>query len=138
MRLRPVAAADLEIIRQLRNANRESFLYDSEVSVEQHAAWFRAIADKPINFYVIEEDGLVVGTISTTRSDEGIEVGNLTLERAARGKGLMRQAVGELTARPGHYFAEVKSGNAPSLAVFDATGFKIVSGGQVLRLSKDV
>ncbi len=138
MQLRPLAQADLEIVRQLRNANRQFFFYDAEIDAAQHAAWFRALASKPVDVFVIEDGGAVVGTVSATRSPDGIEIGNLVLAAAARGKGLMRKAVQQITTAPGHYFAEVKAGNTASLAVFKATGFTIASSGEVARLVKDV
>ena len=50
----------------------------------------------------------------------------------------MRAAVRQLTTDPGHYFALVKSGNTPSLAVFTDTGFTVASRGEAVRLIKDV
>lgn len=138
MRLRQPAESDLETIRQLRNANRQCFFYDREVTPEQHVAWFHALPIKPIDFYVIEEAGTVVGTISATRSPNGIEIGNLVLADAARGKGLMRQAVRDLTTAPGHYFARVKAGNTQSINVFLATGFARESLADAVILSKTV
>ena len=138
MHLRPIGLADLETVRQLRNANRSFFFYDAEISPEQHAAWFAALPDKPVDFFVIEEDGAVVGTISATRSAAGIEIGNLVLATGARGRGLMRRAVLQLTAAPGRYFAEIKPGNQPSLAVFEAAGFTIESAAPVVRVVKNV
>lgn len=138
MQLRPLAEADLEIIRQLRNTNRKFFFDDAEISVAQQAAWFKALAINPIRFYVIEDAGAVVGTISANTYPDGIEIGNLLLHRAARGKGLMREAVRQLTTEPGHYFAKVKSGNTPSIAVFTDTGFTVASRGEVVRLTKNV
>jgi RimJ/RimL family protein N-acetyltransferase len=138
MPLRPLAESDLDTVRRLRNANREYFFDDAEVSAEQHAVWFRGLAAKPVDFYVIEDHGAVVGTVSATRSAAGVEIGNLALDPRSRGRGLMRTAVLQLTTAPGHYFAEVKAGNAPSVAVFEATGFVIESAGDVIRLVKDV
>jgi RimJ/RimL family protein N-acetyltransferase len=138
MQLRPLAEADLEMVRRLRNANRQFFFYDAEIDAAQQASWFRALAAKPVDFFVIEDGGAVVGTVSATRSADGIEIGNLVLDAAARGRGLMRKAVQQITTAPGHYFAEVKAGNTASRAVFEATGFTMASSGAVVRLVKDV
>ena len=138
MQLRPLAEPDLDTIRLLRNRNRQFFFYDAEISPAQQAAWFRSLRDNPIDFYVIEEDGAVVGTISANTYPEGIEIGNLLLDESARGKGYMRDAVRQLTTEPGHYFAKVKVGNTPSIAVFIDTGFIAAVGGEVVRLTKDV
>jgi RimJ/RimL family protein N-acetyltransferase len=138
VRLRPLAEADLEAARRLRNANRQFFFFDGEVTPEQHQAWFRALAANPIDFFVIEDAGVVVGTVSANRWPNGVEIGNLLLDDAARGRGVMRRAVAELTAGPGHYFAKVKRGNTPSINVFLATGFTIASNADVVMLVKDV
>ena len=123
MTLRPLAAADLEAIRRLRNQHRESFFDTAEISAEQQARWFANQQGRAARFYVIEEDGNVIGTISVTDTDRGREIGNLVLDDRYRGRGLMTQAVRELTEPPGDYFAEVKPGNHQSLAVFERAGF---------------
>jgi len=138
MHLRPIAESDLEIARQLRNANRHWFFYEHEISPEQQSAWFRALESGPVDFYVIEDAGVVVGTISATRHPDRTEIGNLVLLPAARGRGLMRRAVEELTAASGRYVASIKTDNAPSIAVFKATGFAIVSSEPIVRMVKDV
>jgi RimJ/RimL family protein N-acetyltransferase len=137
MQLRPLAEADLEFVRELRNANREFFFHDGEISPEQQRQWFRMLGTKPIDFFVIEDDGAVVGTISAKHSPGWVEIGNLLLVPAARGKGVMRQAVSQLTKAPGRYFSEVKPDNERSLATFRATGFTVASIGKFLRLEKE-
>ena len=137
MQLRPIAEADLEFARVLRNANREFFFYDAEISPEQQREWFRTLGLKPIDFFVIEDGGVVVGTISAKHSPGWVEIGNLLMTPAARGKGLMRQAVSQLTTAPGRYFTEVKPHNQRSLAVFRANGFTVASNRTVLAARKD-
>src|SRR5688500_5721217 len=78
--------------------------------------------------------GAMATRSSAPRTREGREVGNLVLDPAYRGQGIMRHAVEQLCAEPGTYFAEVKAGNDPSLRVFTATGF----GPEVIRLYKRV
>src|SRR5688572_1398420 len=134
MRIRPLTRDDLETVRDLRNANRHAFFDDREISAEEQARWFERLSERPVKFYVIEKDGRVIGTISLTETREGREVGNLVLDPAYRGQGIMRHAVEQLCAEPGTYFAEVKAGNDPSLRVFTATGF----GPEVIRLYKRV
>ena len=136
MRLRRLAEGDLEFVRLLRNANRQFFFTDTEISADEQRAWFRLLGSKPIDFFIIEEDGAPVGTISAKRSPGWIEIGNLLLTPEAQGRGLMRQAVRELTAAPGRYFSEVKPDNRKSVAVFEATGFSAASTGEFVRLEK--
>lgn len=123
MRLRLIEERDLDRVRELRNRNRRWFFDAGEIDSEQQRAWFAALARKPVAFYVIEEDDHVAGTISITESDEGREVGNLILDERYRGRGLMREAVRQLTSEPGRYVAEVMPENEASLAVFREAGF---------------
>lgn len=123
MRLRPIGEADLEVVRRLRNSNRKWFFDTREVTVETQRRWFKALDTRPVDFYVLEVEGTVVGTASVTTSGNGLEIGNLILDPAWRGRGLMRHAVAELTAAPGCYLARVKPGNTASERVFLANGF---------------
>lgn len=138
MRLRLLAEADLDTARRLRNANRQFFFSDAAITAAEQADWFKTLPSRPIRFYVIEDNGVVVGTISATTRADGIEIGNLVLDPAARGKGLMRDAVRQLTSAAGHYFAKVKPGNTASLNVFAETGFSVASSGDVVHVTKDV
>jgi RimJ/RimL family protein N-acetyltransferase len=123
MALRLLEERDLDAVRELRNRNRRWFFDDRELSVEQQRTWFAALADRPVRFYVIEDDGAVVGTISVTDRGDGVEVGNLILDEAHRGRGLMARAVAEVTGAPGRYFADVQPRNEASLRVFERAGF---------------
>ena len=123
MTLRPLAAGDLEAVRRLRNQDREAFFDTAEISAEQQARWFANLTGRAVRFLVMEEDGEVIGTISVTDTDRGSEIGNLALDHRYRGRGLMTEAVRQLTEAPGDYFAEVKPDNHPSLAVFERAGF---------------
>lgn len=124
MHLRRLERPDLETIRRLRNRDRHLFFDDREVSPDAQERWFESLPRKPVAFFVIEEDGQVVGTISVTTTAEGKEIGNLLLDMAYRGRGLMRRAVEQLTAEPGRYFSRVKPANLPSQRVFLASGFE--------------
>jgi RimJ/RimL family protein N-acetyltransferase len=123
MHLRLLARADLEAVRLLRNNCREAFFDSREIDAGQQVAWFERLDRASVSFFVIEEDGVVVGTVSVTDRPDAREVGNLTLHPSCRGRGLMRQAVVQLTALPGCYVAEIRPDNARSLRVFRAAGF---------------
>lgn len=125
MRLRLIEEGDLETVRELRNRNREWFFDEREITATQQAAWFASLREKPIRFYVIEEDGAVVGTISVAESEDGMELGNLIVDDRYRGRGLMAEAVAELCRAPGTYFARVKPGNEASAHVFERAGFAV-------------
>lgn len=132
MKLRRLVADDLEVVRKLRNDNRAAFFDDATISAEAQQRWFARLNERPVAFYVIEVDGAVVGTISITDTSEGREIGNLVLDRNHRGRGLMTEAIRELTREPGRYFAMIKPGNQPSLAAFDRAGFQA----EAVRMSK--
>jgi RimJ/RimL family protein N-acetyltransferase len=121
--LRTLAEADLEIIRLLRNRHRHAFFDDREITPDAQRQWFASLPGRSVEFFVIEEGGTVIGTISVTTSAAGKEVGNLLLNTAYRGRGLMQRAVAQVTAAPARYVAHVKAGNTPSLRVFRAAGF---------------
>jgi RimJ/RimL family protein N-acetyltransferase len=123
VRVRRVARDDLPAIRDLRNRNRSWFFDDREVTAEQHEAWFASLKERAVDFYVIEVDERVAGTISLARRGDDIEVGNLILDDEYRGRGLMTQAIEQLCTAPGKYFAHVKPGNDASARVFDRAGF---------------
>lgn len=125
MRVRPIEERDLEAVLWLRNRNRMWFFYDAEVSAEDHRAWFDSLAQRPIRFYVIEEDDTVVGTVSVTETAEGREVGNLLLHDAYRGRGLMAKALELVCGESGRYFARVKPDNEASRRVFERAGFDL-------------
>jgi RimJ/RimL family protein N-acetyltransferase len=125
--LRPLEERDLDAVRELRNRNREWFFDTAEVSAEQQRRWFDGLADRGVRFYVIEEDGRVVGTASVSEREDGFEIGNLTLDDAYRGRGLMTEVVGELTREPGIYFSLVKPDNVASARVFERAGFAVTS-----------
>lgn len=132
MILRPIEERDLEVVRRLRNESRSWFFFDGEIDAEQQRRWFAQLPGQGVRFYVIEVDGSVVGTASARDTPEGTEIGNLLLDPAQRGRGLMHQAVDELTRAPGTYFGLVKPDNENSIRVFERSGF----AGRYLRLEK--
>src|SRR5205814_7635248 len=105
VQLRPLAEADLEIVRRLRNLHRHSFFDDREIAPDAHRQWFASLPGRPVEFFVIEEDGQVIGTISVTASTGEKEIGNLLLDAAYRGRGLMGRAVAQVTSAPARYVA---------------------------------
>ncbi len=123
VRLRQIVEADLDIVSALRNESREWFFDNRVVSREGLRHWLRTIANRPIDFFVLDEGGRAIGTISVTTSADGQEIGHLLLDPAWRGRGLMHAAVAQLTTEPGRYFARVKPGNTASERVFLHSGF---------------
>jgi RimJ/RimL family protein N-acetyltransferase len=126
VQLRPIEAADLERVRELRNANSEWFFSAAEISREQQQEWFAQLRARRVRFYVIEEDGRVVGTISVTEGPDWYEVGNLLLDEEYRGQGLMGRALERVLDASGRYYALVKPENLASLEVFRKAAFEPV------------
>jgi len=123
MTLRLIQTQDLEIVRELRNANRSAFFDSDVISVEEQRRWYANLPARQLRFFVIEEDSRVVGTISVTSRGTTKEIGNIIIDQAYRGRGLMRRAIEELTAEPGDYICRVRPDNEPSLGVFRRSGF---------------
>jgi RimJ/RimL family protein N-acetyltransferase len=123
VRLRLVEERDLERVRSLRNRYRWAFFNDAEISEAEQLRWFRTLQRRSVAFYVIEDEGRVVGTISVAEHDRGKEIGNVILDEAYRGKGIMSEAIAQLTTGPGPYFALVKPGNQASLELFRRAAF---------------
>jgi RimJ/RimL family protein N-acetyltransferase len=125
VQLRPIEERDLDAVRRLRNANRQWFFYDREVTPEQHRAWFDGLGDGPMRFYVMEEDGEVVGTVSVKDTPDGTEFGNLIVDDRYRGHGLALQTLEELTSEPGIYFSNILPENAASIGALQRVGFSL-------------
>lgn len=123
MRLRPIEERDLDAVRRLRNANRNWFFFSDEVTPEQHRRWFDSLPGSATRFYVMEENGAVVGTVSVKDMPEGTEFGNLIVDDAHRGKGFAQQALNELTSKPGTYYSNILPGNEASIGALERAGF---------------
>ena len=125
--LRKLQEKDLEILRQMRNENREWFFHNASISTEEQQHWYDNLPAN-LSFYVLEEDGRIIGSVSLTEHLEGVEVGNILLDAKYRGRGLMHVAISNLISQaPGkRYYARVLAGNENSLRLFRSSGFKDV------------
>jgi len=121
MKLRELEEKDLEKTRELRNKNKEWFFTSEYITTEQQQRWF---LNKPKNhkFYVIEENGEIIGTIGLKEADE-IEVFALTIDEPHRGKGHMKRAIQQLTSDDRRYYAQIMPKNLNSIRVFKKAGF---------------
>lgn len=123
MEMRPLQEHDLEVVRQLRNANRAAFFHSDVISVEEQRRWYTRLQALPLRFFVIEEDDHVIGTISISASGSPKEIGNIIIDEAYRRRGLMRRAIEELTADAGDYICRVRPENEASLITLSRSGF---------------
>jgi RimJ/RimL family protein N-acetyltransferase len=124
MRVRPIEERDLESVRLLRNRAREWFFDTEAITAAAHRAWFESLGERAVAFYVIEIDERVVGTISVTSYNGEREIGNVLLEDAYQGRGIMSRALAEIMSEPGHYYARVKPNNCASLRLFEEARFE--------------
>jgi RimJ/RimL family protein N-acetyltransferase len=132
--LRPVQFGDLDKCRELRNKNRKWFGDDGIISESRHIAWYKSIKDN-FSFYVIELEGVVIGTISANEENGAIEIGNLTLDENYRGHGYMTKAAQKLIRPDGVYVGRTLPENINSQKVFERLGFvrqKELAGDYVL------
>lgn len=122
MEIRPIEFKDLDKCRDLRNKNRKWFGDDGIVTESRHLGWYNSIKNT-FSFYVIEVDGVVVGTISANEDHGVTEIGNLTLDENYRGKGYMTQAAKKLIRPDEVYIGRTLPHNVASQKVFERLGF---------------
>ena len=128
VRLDTIGPADLEFLRQLRNAERQWFFDQKEVTPEAQAAWHRGLSANPNNhWYLVRVDDQPAGCFSIKVGDDGrAYVGSILLAPQFRGQGVMTRAMGDAMDRLGshlRYYTEVLAGNDPSLGLFERLGF---------------
>lgn len=137
--------ADINLLRELRNANADAFFDPTYITREmQEDWWYRYARDEPtrVVFYTIWLNNVTpVGFLSVKRcgisysastaafSDRRCEVrelGHLLLAPAHRGRGIMAAAITEvrrLYSPLTFWVAHVKEDNAASLRLFERQEF---------------
>ena len=129
MILSPIEHTDLPFCRALRNMFRWSFLTTEIITPQQHHEWFRNLQQHDnVDFLVIFQKSLRVGTVSLTTHNTGIEVGNVCVDPKYQGKGIASCAIESLInprVLPGvPYFARIRPDNQPSQHLFRKLGFQ--------------
>lgn len=146
-RLRPIVQADLESLRLWRNANREMFLDNREITPEGQRAWFQAYVERDDDcLYIIESvGGIAIGCVGLSEIDReaGVaEFGRLLIgEEGFRGAGFARDAAAALVSHARDVLGlrelrlMVLHGNERAQALYSALGFREDASldGQVLR-----
>jgi RimJ/RimL family protein N-acetyltransferase len=115
------------LLRSLRNADRECFIYSGRIGFWKHWKWWKRYWSNTYQlFFEVWTDGKKAGFIS--RSIIGPhqhEIGNLMLKEKFRRKGIMSWAVGVISSGEKHtYYARTLEENTPSRNVFIRTGFE--------------
>lgn len=129
--------ADINLLRELRNANADAFFDDTYITREMQEDWWWNYSRHqtglhiysvwlnhvtPVGFLSVK----AVGTVWSWPSIEVRELGHLLLAPAHRGRGIMRQAITEarrLYSPLTFWVAHVKPDNAASLKLFAAHEF---------------
>ena len=128
VRLDTIGPEDLEFLRQLRNAERQWFFDQNEVTPEAQAAWHRGLAANPNNhWYLVRVGDRPAGCFSIKVGEDGrAYVGSILLAKEFRGQGVMTTAMTAAMDQLGshlRYYTEVLSENDPSLNLFKRLGF---------------
>lgn len=135
--IRPLAADECELLRELRNKNREYFFSSAEISREQQADWYRKYLEKE-NDYVFSVycNDIWIGSASlyNIKNDEG-EFGRIVIDGSrAQKKGLGTQAV-EAVCKIGFDRLELKrislevlSDNKRAVRAYEKAGFRFIEG----------
>ena len=128
VRLDTIRPDDLEFLRQLRNAERQWFFDQNEVTPEAQAAWYRGLAANPNNhWYMVRVGDRRAGCFSIKVGDEGrAYVGSILLAPEFRGQGVMTRAMAAAMEQLGNhlrYYTEVLHDNDPSIGLFKRLGF---------------
>jgi len=129
MKIKKLKKEHLDALRQMRNKSRQWFFNKDEITPDQQRAWYASICNNPkVRFYIIEIDDEVAGSLSLTKTKEGIEVGNVLLDDRFRGQGIMTKAIRKLTKSKNKDFcARILLENIDSQNLFERCGFTKVA-----------
>lgn len=123
----PIEAHHLEFARRLRNDNADSFFSSQQVPPDMHSLWFNELQNNPFKqFFIIEDNGQPVGTISVWSSDQSRwQIGNLCIDSQHRRKEHAFHAVKAIANHfRRNFVARVKPDNTASQSLFLKAGFR--------------
>lgn len=125
MKIKKLKQEYLEPLRKLRNSNREWFFNKDFVTPEKQQEWYESISrTKKIRFYIIEIENQVVGSLSLTKTREGVEIGNILLDDTFRGQGIMTKVIQKLIKnKKNKFYARILLENLNSQNLFKRCGF---------------
>jgi RimJ/RimL family protein N-acetyltransferase len=131
--LRPATEADGARVLEWRNDPevRTASRNTAEVGAEEHAAWLaEVLGDPDRQLLICESDGEEVGQVRFDRLGERRYEISIALAAAARGRGLSPRLISLAVERlreaspTAEVEAQVREGNARSLAAFRRAGFR--------------
>ncbi len=134
VRLEPLAQADLEPARLLRNQNRDCFLDTREISPAGQECWFAGYLENPAEcmFSVYRQEAWI-GTAALFRMEETeAECGRFMIDKtAAPERGMGRETV-EAVCRIGfgqlgliRLYLSVYEDNLPAVNCYRSAGFRV-------------
>ncbi|MFE6614907.1 GNAT family N-acetyltransferase [Amycolatopsis sp. NPDC057786] len=132
MLAREATEADAALLLHWRNdpRTRQSSRSTGVITLDEHSAWLRGVLASPDRvLYVVELDGVPVGTVRFDREGDGVWEVSITLAPESRGRGLSTSvlAEGERAFTAGHrvrvVVAAVHQDNAASAALFERAGY---------------
>jgi len=142
--LRPATPEDCRQVWLWRNdeGTRAASFDTSPISFETHERWFHAsLQHRDRHVYIVLADGQEAGVVRLdVAGARGIV--NIHLAPGWRGRGVGPRTLAALediafgSLHLTRMEAQVKPGNAASLAAFQKVGFTLVGGGSVLNLVK--
>ena len=90
-----ITPADLENLREWKNAHRLCFFYQEIITPEQQAKWFRDYLERADDYmFVTESAGQPVGCLGFRMLDQSADIYNVILGRSeSGGKGVMSRAM---------------------------------------------
>jgi RimJ/RimL family protein N-acetyltransferase len=93
--LRAIIAADLENLREWKNAHRFAFFYQAMITPEQQGKWFQDYLERATDYmFVVQRGSEPIGSMGFRLLDQRADIYNVIRGRRERGgKGLMSQAL---------------------------------------------
>lgn len=124
IKLRKVTMEDAENLLKWKNeedTRKNSIVTDAVILMEDHLKWLeKTLADKNVDFYIIENDGLPLGDVRLERKDKEAEI-SIRMDKASRGLGLATQIIALFR---GPLMAKIRIHNLASMRVFIANGYR--------------
>lgn len=126
--LRSASLDDAQLLLDWRNdaATRHASHTTDAVDIDTHVAWLsRSLDDPARHLYIAEQDGRAVGTVRADLRD-GVHELSWTVAPEARGQGIAKRMVAELTRRLDEPIrAEIKPGHLASIRVAEHVGMTL-------------
>jgi RimJ/RimL family protein N-acetyltransferase len=93
--LRAITSADLENLREWKNANRFAFFYQEIITPEQQARWFQDYLERAHDYmFVVQRVGQAVGCMGFRMLEQRADIYNVIRgQPESGGKGAMSQAM---------------------------------------------